>query len=576
LVTGHVANIFSVAFVPGSGSESIVTAGMDGDVRLVRVERAQVPPPPEESSVRWHRRRSTPPPLAVDLLATSNDMALKIAFLPDSTSVFLVTNMDGSLRMIDLREGPGTTHTWLSMRGCLHSQRDLSCNDVAFHPLRPERMAVGAGDAVVRVFDVRRLGSGQPEEDATSPVAAFAAASVLDRTQSGSHFASSAYASGVDYASDGTIVATYSGAHAYSWRDEASGGEGTMREIGTGATRLNVCVDHAAEYRGHDNRRTFLKEIALLFDERIVATGSDCGHLFLWHRETGESAGVVKADGQVVNGVIAHPTLPVFATCGIDSDPKVFGLTADRQSARLPEAKAKAVADENVQALNNSWLAEQRLAEATQSLSGAEAIRMFAGTLPPEILEQMLGIEPFLGLGGDSSGSDEGSDDFEDDRYEDAEDEDEPMGDPLTDEEVAQLLAEVSAIRHEGNELFAANSVDAALARYTAALDAFSAICTERPHSSDALNKEVAACLRNRAACFLRKEQFSSAANDALQSLKHEDTCKGHYRLGRALIGLHLFDDALEALHEALSRAKPSEVASIQSLIDEVNSNSEG
>ena len=52
--------------------------------------------------------------------------------------------------------------------------------------------------------------------------------------------------------------------------------------------------------------------------------GGDCGGLFIWHTESGRRALRVSGDSQIVNCVCAHPSLPVLAVSGIDSDIKLF------------------------------------------------------------------------------------------------------------------------------------------------------------------------------------------------------------------------------------------------------------
>ena len=68
---------------------------------------------------------------------------------------------------------------------------------------------------------------------------------------------------------------------------------------------------------------TFLKEARFVSGGRFVATGSDCGYLFVWHKASGRLLRKVRADASVVNGVVCHPRLPFLLTCGIDASVKV-------------------------------------------------------------------------------------------------------------------------------------------------------------------------------------------------------------------------------------------------------------
>lgn len=53
-------------------------------------------------------------------------------------------------------------------------------------------------------------------------------------------------------------------------------------------------------------------------------SGSDCGHVFIWNRQTGAIVSVLQADTRVVNRVRPHPHEPMLATSGIDYDIKLW------------------------------------------------------------------------------------------------------------------------------------------------------------------------------------------------------------------------------------------------------------
>ena len=53
-------------------------------------------------------------------------------------------------------------------------------------------------------------------------------------------------------------------------------------------------------------------------------SGSDCGHVFIWNRQSGKVVSVLQADSHVVNRVRPHPYEPVLATAGIDYDVKLW------------------------------------------------------------------------------------------------------------------------------------------------------------------------------------------------------------------------------------------------------------
>ena len=80
-----------------------------------------------------------------------------------------------------------------------------------------------------------------------------------------------------------------------------------------------------AMYGGHLNRCTFLKEAKYAGPrDEYICTGSDSGHAWLYDRDSGSVAALLKADRNTCNGVIPHPTLPYFITYGIDSTAKLW------------------------------------------------------------------------------------------------------------------------------------------------------------------------------------------------------------------------------------------------------------
>ena len=63
---------------------------------------------------------------------------------------------------------------------------------------------------------------------------------------------------------------------------------------------------------------------ANFWGEKYVISGSDCGHIFFWERESGECVHIIPADNHVVNCVQPHPTHPLLASSGIDYSIKLW------------------------------------------------------------------------------------------------------------------------------------------------------------------------------------------------------------------------------------------------------------
>ncbi|KAH8273271.1 hypothetical protein KR018_001661 [Drosophila ironensis] len=76
-------------------------------------------------------------------------------------------------------------------------------------------------------------------------------------------------------------------------------------------------------FSGHRNSRTVLKA-ACFWGDDFIMSGSDCGHIFVWKRQTGKVVKTLLADNRVVNRVQPHPSLPYLASSGIDYNVKLW------------------------------------------------------------------------------------------------------------------------------------------------------------------------------------------------------------------------------------------------------------
>jgi WD repeat-containing protein 42A len=146
----------------------------------------------------------------------------------------------------------------------------------------------------------------------------------------------------VDFNDENEILATYSRADVYLF----SAADGLSESQVDNSSAVPVVKEYKQVYTGRRNVQTFLKEVTFFCDNSFVCTGSDCGNLFIWEKKTGTLANCLTADASVVNGVAPHPVLPVLATCGIDSDGKIFEV-GDKSTYNAKYAK-KAMDRNNV------------------------------------------------------------------------------------------------------------------------------------------------------------------------------------------------------------------------------------
>ena len=85
--------------------------------------------------------------------------------------------------------------------------------------------------------------------------------------------------------------------------------------------------------------------------DEYVASGSDCGHCFIWDKECGDLLQVLEADKDIVNCIEPHPhEAMTLATSGLENDCKIWQPTATQTT--VPEDMCDLVA-RNVKTLRD-------------------------------------------------------------------------------------------------------------------------------------------------------------------------------------------------------------------------------
>ncbi|KAJ2076314.1 hypothetical protein GGI16_008418, partial [Coemansia sp. S142-1] len=109
-------------------------------------------------------------------------------------------------------------------------------------------------------------------------------------------------------------------------------------------------VSPCRRYKGHCNFQT-IKDVNFLLGD-YVASGSDDGSLFIWDRSTMEVVQIICGDSEVVNAIECHPSLPILAVSGIDSEVQIFSLSQGGPLAahrnNFPLVRAHHFAESNI------------------------------------------------------------------------------------------------------------------------------------------------------------------------------------------------------------------------------------
>ncbi|MCO5581572.1 hypothetical protein L7F22_035460 [Adiantum nelumboides] len=99
------------------------------------------------------------------------------------------------------------------------------------------------------------------------------------------------------------------------------------------ATQAEVALDMRQRFVGHCNIGTDIKQATFLGERGdYVASGSDDGRWFIWHKKTGRLLKLLKGDENVVNCVQCHPFDCAIATSGIDNTIKLWTPCAQEPS----------------------------------------------------------------------------------------------------------------------------------------------------------------------------------------------------------------------------------------------------
>ncbi|KAF9558705.1 TPR-like protein [Agrocybe pediades] len=117
---------------------------------------------------------------------------------------------------------------------------------------------------------------------------------------------------------------------------------------------------------------------------------------------------------------------------------------------------------------------------------------------------------------------------------------------------ISQNLSKaVQTTKDEGNALFKAGQAQMAIARYTTA----ASLATQRPgwEANQVMREELSATISNRSAAYFDLQDYISALVDAETVITiRRNWSKGHFRKAKALLGLHRYKEAADAVRLGL------------------------
>ncbi|KAF3455071.1 hypothetical protein FNV43_RR05519 [Rhamnella rubrinervis] len=283
--SGHCENIFQTRIMPYTDDRKIVTSSADGQVRLGQIL--------EDGQIDIKR------------LGRHRGCVYKLAVEPGSPHIFYSCGEDGYIQHFDLRSSIAT-----KLSRCMsfsaknkHLPSSIRLNTIAIDPRNPNYLAVGGSDEYARVYDIRKFrwdDSSNPD----IPVNIFCP-NHLTKTK-GIHI------TGLAYSNTSELLISYSDEYIYLFQKNM------------GLAKL----EEPQVYLGHRNAQT-VKGVSFFGpDDDYVLSGSDCGHIFIWRKRGAKLVRLMIGDRQVVNHLEPHPHMPIFATCGIENDVKLWAPIA--------------------------------------------------------------------------------------------------------------------------------------------------------------------------------------------------------------------------------------------------------
>lgn len=270
--SGHTSNVFQSKFLPLTGDNHIVSSARDGQVRLAVLSST--------GECRGTRR-----------LAHHRKPVNKLSLLPETPHVFLSAGEDGKVMAIDVRNSKQSTLVTVK-----NNRSKVGLYSVDTHPLNGDEFCVCGRDYYIRIYDKRKIDANG------APMKKFCPSHILG-TDKYTNVTCALYNH------DGTeILGSYNDESLYLFDTRHSDG-----------------ADFVHKYEGHRNSVTVKSCDFFGPKSEYIMSGSDCGHIFFWDKNTEAIVQFMRGDESgVVNALVGHPQFPILATSGLDSDVKIW------------------------------------------------------------------------------------------------------------------------------------------------------------------------------------------------------------------------------------------------------------
>ncbi|GFV94504.1 DDB1- and CUL4-associated factor 8 [Trichonephila clavipes] len=262
----HVTN--KTKFLPLSNDSYVVTCARDGQIRLGELSSTGV--------CKGTRK-----------LAQHKGSAHKLALQMDSPHYFLSCGEDAAIYGIDIRQEINDR-----LIVCKSKEKKVPLYTIFINPQKSHEFAVAGRSQYVKVYDSR-----------------FPCHILKDFCPENLVADNKVNVTSLVYNYNGKeILASYNDEDIY-----------LFNAFETDTSK------YVHKYRGHRNNQTVKGVNYFGARSEYIMSGSDCGCIFFWEKESEHIVKYMYADeGGAVNCLEQHPTMPVLATSGLDDDIKIW------------------------------------------------------------------------------------------------------------------------------------------------------------------------------------------------------------------------------------------------------------
>lgn len=310
--SGHADNVFQARFMPYTDDRTIVTCAADGEVRIAKIQDGGDVP--------------------TSLLGEHDGRAHKLAIEPGSPYIFYSCGEDGLVQHFDLR-----TDTATKLFICRNSftkpgySSHIHLNAIAMDPRNPNLLGVGGSNSFARVYDIRKY-KWDGSSDFGHPSDCYCPPHLINTRSP------SVGITGLAFSHQSELLVSYNDENIYLFPKNGGLGpdpkssvkiEGNQGSKSTMAAFDEDTVRPAPQvYVGHRNCETVKGVTFIGPNHEYVASGSDCGRLFIWRKRDGKFLRAMEGDECIVNCIEPHPHAMTIASSGIDNDVKLWTPSA--------------------------------------------------------------------------------------------------------------------------------------------------------------------------------------------------------------------------------------------------------